>query len=490
MRLPIPERFSTRAAVIFVLLLFLGQQIAGTDIAFSLLTALYVVLFVIGFNLGGGLLYPSGAFIFFNGVLTAIFGLTYKVFRMEPGEKYLFSGDKSMLVYCGGMFSMVVAVALNRKLRPKRGLLGGIASGKAVKHAAIGFLVVGAVIESLTWKTTEGSFASAFQQINHFIPMAIVLAVIHEIQRSNGRRSTNWVVYAGGLLMLSEGLLRFSKEGMFTGPVTWLVTVIAMGYNFTRRQIVVCGLGAFLMMYYLVPYSQYVRNYNTGTTSGNFTTAVQFLGNLGETRSLYLSTLEEHDTTGEPHLYGTPQGFFDRLNMFAFDDALINYTDQGNVFGLLPTYSSYINIVPHFIWKDKPAFLFGNVFGREIGVIPDEDETTGISFSPTGDAYHEATWFGVLVVWPMVAFLFFFLTDSLTGSAREAPWALLPIILVSHQAPEGTMSGTIFLSTYGIVALLALVGFAKYLLPLLSSIIPGARQTAPSLGNNLPVRRI
>ena len=215
-----------------------------------------------------------------------------------------------------------------------------------------------------------------------------------------------------------------------------------------------------------------------GSRSENVAVAIHYLGDLGETRRLYLEHQQEHDVSDEPHLFSTPQGFLDRLNMLAFDDALVTITDRGSVFGISPTILSYANVLPHFVWRDKGHFAFGNVFAHEIGLLADEDTSTGISFSPAGDAYHEAVWLGIMLVLPGVIFLFFFVTDSLTGSARYAPWALLPISQTPHIAPEGMMSGPIFLTTYGVVALLAIVFFARYVLPVATSIFGlGSRQT-------------
>ncbi len=477
MRLPVPERFKPRPAALFILLVFLGQQVTGTDIQFSLLTSAYLTLFVVGFNIGGGLLYPSGAFIFFNGVLTAILGLCFKILLGVPGEKFLLNGNKTMLCYCAGMLSMVVAIGVSTRLRTRTGLLANIAAGPTMKRAAVGCLFFGIFLQVLTATSSEGSLGSAFRQINHFVPVAILLATTYEIKRSDGKKSVNWIVLTAIAFLFSLGLLSFGKENMFLGVVTWMVAAVSLRYDFGFKQIAALVLAGTFLVYYMVPYSQYVRTFSTESRSENFATALHYLSDLSETRALFLASEEKRDITGEPHLFGTPEGFMDRLNMLAYDDALISYTDEGYVFGLLPTFYSYANIIPHFIWAGKPSFAYGNNFGRELGVITEDDLTTGISFSPVGDAYHEATWFGLLVVWPLVIFLFFFTTDSLTGSARDSPWALLPITLVSHTAPEGLMSGTIFLTTYGILGLLITVWFAKYLLPIAAGVITGAERT-------------
>ncbi len=473
MRVPVPDRFAAKPALLFIASLFAVQLLVGTDLLFCVLTAAYVGLFVLGFNAAGGLLYPSGAFIFFNGTMTAIFGLVFKCFLGEPGEKFLLSPITSMLAYCGGMGGMALAAFLTTRLRPKRGLLAHIGAGEMMKRSAIGCLFFGIFVGITTNSAGEGTVGSAFRQINHFIQMAILLATAYEIHRSNGKRSTNWIVWAGGAWYLGTGLITFGKEGMFLGTLTWAVAAVALGYDFRPKQLLFMGIAGFLLVYYLVPYSQYVRNYKTGVRSQDLQIALQYLGDLGETRRLFIEQDESHDITGEPHLFGKPEGFFDRMNMLAFDDALIQYTDNGYVYGILPTLESYANIVPHFLWPSKPSFAYGNDFGRELGVITEDDTSTGISFSPIGDAYHEATWFGVLGIWPVIAFLFFFFTDSLTGSARKAPWALLPISLVSHTAPEGLMQGTIFLTTYGIVSLVVIVLFSRYVLPAITAVFTG-----------------
>lgn len=213
MRLPIPERFNVRPALLFSAFVFLGQQAAGTDIVFSLLTLAYLALFFTGFNLAGGLLYPSGGFIFFNGVLTAIFGLVYKIFLFEPGEQTLKNGNKTMLVYCGGMLSMMVAAGLSRWLRPKRGLLGTLPVNRGMYHVALCYLLLGVFLTFFSFSASEGSLGSALRLVNHFIPMAIVLGATYKFYRTRGKKSANWIVYAGALILLSEGLFGFSKEG-------------------------------------------------------------------------------------------------------------------------------------------------------------------------------------------------------------------------------------------------------------------------------------
>ncbi len=204
---------------------------------------------------------------------------------------------------------------------------------------------------------------------------------------------------------------------------------------------------------------------------------MEYLQHPLETRQLYLDQIQADDYTGVPHLYDSEQGFMDRMDMLAYDDALIAFTDKGNVYGLGPIWANFLNVIPHFIWKEKPIFPFGNAFAHEIGVLSEDDTTTGISFGPVADAYHEAQWFGVLVVLPPIIFLYFFVTESLTGSVRETPYALLPIALAAHAAPEGLLAAPLYMATIGAVLLIVIAFMSKYVLAHFTRLAMGGDRT-------------
>ena len=170
------------------------------------------------------------------------------------------------------------------------------------------------------------------------------------------------------------------------------------------------------------------------------------------------------------HYYDQPHGFMDRLQMISWDDALIDTTEQGHVYGLSPVLFGFVNLVPHVIWKSKPTIHQGNIYLHEIGFAhsarDNDDTTTGISFSPTGDAFHEARWMGVLVVAPLLWFLSFFAMDWLCGDTRRSPWGLLMIAICSHLAPEAMLGGPIRLMTYGVFGVWLAAFLATYVLPL------------------------
>ena len=482
MRIPIPERLPPAKVAVFIAIIFVGQQLAGTDIFFSLLTSFFIGLWAAALNAAGGIGYTSGAYIFFFGIFTAVLGLTVKTFLFEPGEKNLLDPRSTMLCYCVGMTGMLVAAVVSRGLRLKEPIIRNFDNLRAMKQGAVTCLVLSMVLAIVaTGIQQTGSILSALQQFNRFQLMAVVLGTAYEVQHSQGKRSFNWIVITSILTDTSFGLLYYSKEGILIGPTAWFITAWLNGFNFPRKQLAGCLLAGFFTVYYLTPYAQYVRGFKGTTKSENLAIAIHYLSDLSETRRLYYQELTDyHDLSEDPHLYDERIAFLDRAIMLPPDDALINLTDQGRVYGIDPSIQAYLNVIPHIIWKSKKAVNTGNDYGHELGGLAEDDVTTGISFSPVADAYHQAKWLGLLLLMPVDLFLAFIIADSVAGSAKTSVWAILPIIEVSHSAAESGLNGCVYFCTQWIIAMGLLVFVTKYAMPYIIRVVwrPGANVVA------------
>jgi hypothetical protein len=222
------------------------------------------------------------------------------------------------------------------------------------------------------------------------------------------------------------------------------------------------------------------------TYVGKVENAYNLVTDLGRARRQMLqdtqNVLDADDSS--IHYFNSAEGIFDRLQMIAFDDALINVTEQGHVFGLTPLLFDVYNLVPHFIWPDKPLISIGNVYSHEIGLARysnrgEDDNTTGISFSPTADAFHMARWTGLLAVAPILWFGCFFVMDWVCGDTRLSPWGLLMAALCSHIAPEGMMNGPFYLMTIGPLMVIFIALMSAYVLPLIGNLLPSRRKRGP-----------
>jgi hypothetical protein len=489
-RIPYPERIPLQYAIGFATLLSAVQLNQGTNPFFSLYSFLFIVIATIAFNLAGGLTRPSGAYVFFYALLAVIVGLCWKAILGERADSHLLWPVLTMQVFLGGITAMLLAVFLSRRLTSKRPLLGRMITDANIQNATVGCMVTGLALTLIFMfvPRQSGSFLSSLAQINRFLPMAIILGVVHQIRKSNGTSSVNLPVLISGAAMFAEGALSFSKEGMFTPFVCWLIAAGSQRYKLRFYQVVGIIAAAIFTVQYLVPYSQFGRNFRseTGSATENVTIAMSFLSNLGDVRKKYTENATEDFVNADLGYYNSPQGLFDRLQMISVDDLLIDVTERKGTFGYAPIYNGFANTVPRVFWPNKPTIGYGNLYAHQIGGLAEDDFTTGISFSPSGEGYHIDRWVGVLILAPVLWVMLFTLFDSLCGTVRETPWGLLVIALFSHAAPEGMLGSIIYMLGFSAFSIVVAAFSATYLMPMLGTLIKGPGRTA--IRHDMPVQ--
>ena len=496
MRIPFPERVPINRVAIFAIVLFIVQQVEHTALYFSIGCTLFILIAAFAFNTAGGLTRASGAYVFFYSMLVVIVGICYKAFLGEPAQSNLSDPVTDIEVYVGGITAMLGAVIVNHRFARKTGLLQNVLKESQMYRSSVGCIVFGILGPFIIGLLGETGIAvqTAFGQLNQLVALGIIIGVMHEIRRSGGTRSiTVPVIVATAFSFIIGGFIGYSKQGMLLPLVCWFAPVCALRFRLSALKVLGVVLGVFVLFYYLVPYAQYGRRFSGEgkTFSEKLMISVGLLENLEDVRKKYLAEQAETPAGALGEYFNTPQGFWDRLVFVGVDDPLINVTDQGKVLGLGPIAESFINAVPHFIWPNKPhPRLGGNYYAHEIGVISDEDVTTGISFSPTAEAYHMMKWVGVFVVAPLLWFLLFFVFDSIFGDLRSTPWGLLAMALISHEAPEGALSGLIYLLTFGTEILVFCALFAAWVAPFFAIPVlgPDRKNTGPrfSFRNTTP----
>lgn len=452
------------------------QLAQGTSPTFALCCLFYILVATQAFNLAGGFTRTSGSFIFFNSVLGVIVGLCMKAYLDEPADSNLFSPELTIRVLLAGMCMMMVAVYFTKRSVPRRALLGKMVTDAKMQTATVGSLIAGILlnIAFVLFPSGSGSVLSALNQLNRFWPMAMVLGVINTIRRSGGKRSVNLPVMLAGLFIFGFGIVGFSKEGMLAPFVCWGLAVASQRYKLNRAQIIGAILTTIFIFRYLVPYAQYGRTYREEGNGGvSLSTVVSLLSNLGYVRQQYLETSAGAYDDRVLGYYNNPQGFFDRLQMISIDDAIIHHTAQFGNFGIYPIVEAFENLVPHFIWPNKPALLSGNIYAHEVGILGENDESTGVSFSSTATAYHLIGWKGIFLLAPAIWFLLFFVFESLCGDTRETPWGLLVMVLYTHTAPEGDIGNMVYTASYAAFGIVFAAIVGAYIAPLIGTLFIG-----------------
>ncbi len=400
MRIPFPVRFPMWGACLFALVLMVVQLIQGTAPFFALCSFTFIMVATATFNLAGGFSRPSGSYIFFFSTLTLIVGLCTKAVLGEAADSNLLVPHTTILVYLVGICAMYCSVFVSRKLVPRKGILQDLVTDKNLQNATVGCLVMGIVVQIIVTivPKTSGSFISALVQINRFYPMAMILGVIHQVRKSGGTRSINLPVLLAGAAILYLGILGFSKEAMFTPVACWLATVACQNYKLSRVQVVGLAASLTFMFVYLVPYSQYGRDYEVleDNLESHVKASLYLLSNLDMVRAEYKAS-RDYEVSEKRGYFNVDVGFLSRLEMVSVDDQLIELTERTGPYGIEPLIQGFQNLVPHFLWHNKPTVTSGNSYAHEIGgIIGDDDDDTGISFSAVGEGYHLAKWGGDL----------------------------------------------------------------------------------------------
>jgi hypothetical protein len=486
-RLPFPDRVPLIPVFLSAILLCSIQLLEGTNAIFSLCCFGFILIAGVAFNVAGGFSRSTGAYVFFFAFLAVICGLVWKAILGEPADSNLLVPLDTARVYLGSICAMLGAVYISRKISSKHPLLATLDTTGNLQSTTIGCMVTGIVISILNIiaPPNPGSILSAVNQINRFFPLAVMLGVIHAIRRSGGTRSISIPVIISGGIMLATGILGFSKEGMIAPFLCWLLGAASQRYKMSRSQIVGAILGMIFMFQYMVPLSQIGRGSRADTFAGNVVVVTSFMLDIGNVRLQYLEDQEYQDEALAPGYFNTHQGFFDRLQMIGPDDSLIAYTESTGTVGLFPIILYFENFVPHSIWPDKPTWGGGNLYAREMGIVANEDTTTGISFSPASESFHLGGWTGLLIVAPLLWIAMFTIFDSLCGDMRKAPWGLIVALLYAHLAPEGGLGGVVYAMGYIAVAVWVAAFVGTYLMPIVGQILIGPPQVK-TRSNRLP----
>jgi hypothetical protein len=481
MRLQLPTRVSIPMTVLFAGALVVMQQFEHTNISFSLLFFAYTIISAVTFNAAGGLDRPSGAYVLFFALFTVVAAVTLKAFVGEPADSNLEDPLLTMSVYTVGSVLMLAAVMIARRLTgPVRGL-GNLLGWRQVNltFSALGCTLVGILIFTLDLLPIglPDGLLSALNQLNVFLPLGLILATVDAVQRSDGRRSFNAVSTFGFLAAFLIGVTSFSKQGMFTPFLAW-----AIGATYGRLKVrAIHAVGALvcllLMWSVLAPISQ------VGRTLADDTTLIRRLEiavQLGATLQQTLAAEDEAYQAGidqETHhgYFDRNVGLGDRLAMFQFDDGLISWTSQNEPVGYAPVWFYLENLIPRLFLKSKgvgETAYNGNFYAHRVGgYLASSDVTTGISFGFLGEAFAIAGWQGVLLLSPIIWIFLFVVTDTVAGSLRSGPWALLPMLYFAHLAPESLLGGVIWYTWYGNIGLCLAIAFCVYVAPLLGSVL-------------------
>ena len=498
MRLSLPTHIPVRRLFPVLGAMLAFQVVEGTKLITALEFGAFLLVCADAFNALGGLIYPSGSYIFFFAVLDVGVGGVLKTFLGESLDSNVTNAERSMLAYLVGACSMWVAAKLAVKLRARRPWLAKLQLDSRTPQTAVGAALVG----QYGGMAVPYSVVSTFNQVNLFLPLSVLILAYARTKETDGKRSFSILAFLiWAYSTLAWGVFAFSKQGMFLPSAVWAIGALVAGYRTSIKKLLLVVTGAIFAVSVLTPVSQIGRVYRNDPNSHEV--AWNLLTHPLETRRQYKEMQSGESRRGRSiHWFNQVDGLLDRLTMFPFDDALMNVTDHGHQAGYAPIVARFYNVIPRYLLSgEKVTLHIGNTFGHEIGLLGKRDDTTGISFSPIGDVYHCLRWWGLILMCPLLLIMFAF-CDSLTGSTEQTIWAALYVMLFTHAAPEG-MIGTPFsaVSTYAFGVVLAAL-LSRYVLPYVGGFVWSSRpvqqathgvqpwQTGPPAGRPYMARTI
>lgn len=471
MRFPFPDSIKYSHTLIFGSVLCVAMLMMGTDKLFTGLTLVFLLVANVAFNLSGGARYPSGMYVLANAVFTVALPVTAKTLMMEPVDRYLRVPVHTMEVYVCGMVSMTAAVLVSRTYRAKKALIADRLPPNLLGSAYVGSVAAAAFIFfylAVIGSSGNGSLGSIFIQINRFPFLAILLGTIYTIHRTNGRKSMTWPLFLVVMGMTAMGLIGFSKEAFITPIFCWVFGAAYMRYRVSWVNLACLGLATYLAVTYMVPYAGYGRDFDLPGGGSVFRKSYYLLTHMDEVRSEYENM---RVLAGPVHFYKGQVPLLDRLEVFSVDDALVEETDRYKTVGYGSIESALQNFVPHFLWPGKQSMVWGNVYAHEIEILADADVYTGVSFSPTAEAYHQGRMFAVALVEPLVLSICFLVLDSVIGNVSRNPVGLLMTILVVRASDEGMLAGGILILAQPLFGVVLAAYMCEYVLPIFAGVM-------------------
>lgn len=497
MLLPFPTRVPVWRALLFTSLLVLLELLEGTDPRYSGLVFCFFMLSVFAFNVAGGLSRPSGAYIFAYSVLVVEFGTVAKALLGQPAESHLQKPLLLMGTYVASIAGMLVAAFLTRKIAvTQRGISGLFSiSSFSFYESALGCIIIYfAIFFAATFAPGGGGpILHTVLILNPFLPLSILLGTVAAVQQSRGFRSLNIVNSFAMLYALLIGMMAFSKQGMFTPVACWMFGLAWARFRLRFIHFVCLGVFAIFAHQVLLPMAIVGRaDTVTGLPDERIALVEDYVLHSQKMRDRLNAYVAPPDLDMRMYYYGEPRGFLDRLSMMPNDSVLIQFTDEGHYFGYLAVRYYFENWVPHIIdaHKLEGIRVGGNAYTHEMGGLADADETTGISFSPTAEAFHIDGWLGVLFLAPAVWLLLFVTTDATCGDIRRQPLGLLYVLAFAHVAPEGLLGGAIDMVKLANFAYVFGFCFCAYLAPVLGMLLRGEPVTLlPGRPQRVPLPR-
>ena len=277
--------------------------------------------------------------------------------------------------------------------------------------------------------------------------IGLIFAVAGKVKLAEGRKIGSPLL--GALLTLNTfpAIYGVSKQGLIQPILAILLTAIAFGYRFTTTKVLIA---AGLVVLSFSPFQNFsklghgffVERYpNQGMIAAisSFWYEAQQNGGLTEfIRSLTVQTqVESVKQFGE--YFGKSYGVLDRFAMIAPGSTLVaKILDVGPV-GYDQFWGGF-TILPKSITGIAAENASRQGFGHLVGILADEDLTTGISFGLFPDAFGIGYFSGVLLIGLSYSTALFAACRKVSSTLQNNIYGLSLFVSTTHIVNEASTS--------------------------------------------------
>jgi len=311
--------------------------------------------------------------------------------------------------------------------------------------------------------TLAGGFwgiAHQFESIEGFC----VAPAMYYAWSSGSRRFLSHPLVLGILAAeLAYGIASTNKQGMMEPLLCYLgVGFIRLGLR-SKTLWVLIGVGAFLYVTLLYPYSQYVRSH--GGRDGSLAERLEVIQNVFmslTTDSGFREAVDSQITMGDTYLGKDSLQPISRLAMIGEADRLIAATDATQSYTGWATIVTGLELmVPSFLMPDKPLGGGGNFLGHIAGDLAPDDMATQVSYGFMANLYNAFGLSGVFIGTIIFIASFFYMLSLWFAqqSLNFTPWgSSIWYLLIGMMFEHGLIESTIANDLPAYVNLSAIVG--------------------------------
>jgi len=446
----------------------------------------FLILTVLAFNFAEGFTRLTGAYIFWYSTLIVIVGVTWKAVVGEPADSNLLTPTLDMALYTTSMVMLLLVALLNKKMDFRAiGIGGGLIKTELnYTNAGLGCILLGfgIVFAALIYGQAPGSIVSALVQVNVFPQLGLILSTIGAIHDSGGRRTLNAVNSIGLAYFTFMGILAFSKQASLTPVICWVIGAFYSRLKVRFVHIVGFAAIAAFSFGFISPLSASRDLAETLDTSGRVELIYYFVTHWDKFQEHVKGHEAMEVENGAAGYYTNAQGsLIERLSMIPPDDSLFAYSAKGHYEGIAPVIDYFSNLAPHFISPNKHISYSGNYYAHEIGRgLAAEDNSTGISFSPVGEAYHCEGWGGIFWLLPLIWMILFTTVDFVVGDMTKYPWGLMVVVWFAHSAPETLLGGMIYFIGLGNFGMFVAIIVVTRIAPIVGTLFTGKIVSPPT----------